>query len=36
MPNILLVYPKFPLSYWGFQFAMEFVGRKALCHRWGW
>jgi len=29
MPNILLVYPKFPLSYWGFQFAMEFVGRKA-------
>ncbi len=29
MPNILLVYPKFPLSYWGFQFAMDFVGRKA-------
>jgi radical SAM superfamily enzyme YgiQ (UPF0313 family) len=29
VPNILLVYPKFPLSYWGFQFAMEFVGRKA-------
>jgi radical SAM superfamily enzyme YgiQ (UPF0313 family) len=29
MPNILLIYPKFPLSYWGFQFAMEFVGRKA-------
>ncbi len=29
MPNILLVYPKFPLSYWGFQYAMEFVGRKA-------
>ncbi|MGE0820559.1 MAG: B12-binding domain-containing radical SAM protein [Candidatus Binatia bacterium] len=29
MPNILLVYPTFPLSYWGFQFAMDFVGRKA-------
>lgn len=29
MPNILLVYPKFPLSYWGFQYAMDFVGRKA-------
>jgi radical SAM superfamily enzyme YgiQ (UPF0313 family) len=29
MPNILLVYPKFPLSYWGFQFAMDFMGRKA-------
>jgi len=29
MPNILLVYPKFPLSYWGFQFALDFVGRKA-------
>jgi hypothetical protein len=29
MPNILLVYPKFPLSYWGFQFAMDFIGRKA-------
>jgi len=29
MPNVLLVYPKFPLSYWGFQFAMDFVGRKA-------
>jgi radical SAM superfamily enzyme YgiQ (UPF0313 family) len=30
MPNILLVYPKFPLSYWGFQFAMDFIGRKAF------
>lgn len=29
MPNILPVYPQFPLSYWGFQFTMEFVGRKA-------
>src|SRR5262249_42290398 len=26
----LLVYPQFPVSYWGFQFAMEFVGRKAF------
>ena len=30
MPNVLLVYPKFPVSYWGFQFAMDFVGRKAF------
>lgn len=29
MPNVLLVSPQFPLSYWGFQFAMDFVGRKA-------
>lgn len=29
MPNVLLVYPKFPVSYWGFQHAMEFVGKKA-------
>ena len=29
MPNVLLVYPKFPMSYWGFQHAMDFVGRKA-------
>lgn len=29
MPNVLLVYPKFPLSYWGFQYAMDFIGRKA-------
>jgi radical SAM superfamily enzyme YgiQ (UPF0313 family) len=29
MPNVLLVYPKFPLSYWGFQYAMEFLDRKA-------
>jgi radical SAM superfamily enzyme YgiQ (UPF0313 family) len=29
MPNILFVYPQFPLSYWGFQFAMDFVGRTA-------
>src|SRR5581483_4717918 len=30
MPNVLLVYPKFPVSYWGFQFAMDFIGRKAF------
>ena len=29
MPNILLVYPKFPLSYWGFQYAMDFIDKKA-------
>lgn len=29
MPNALLVYPKFPPSYWGAQFALEFVGKKS-------
>ncbi len=28
--NILLVYPQFPLTYWGFQYAMPFVGFKAV------
>lgn len=25
MPNVTLVYPKFPLSYWGFQYALDFI-----------
>ena len=29
MPNILLVYPEFPASYWGYNFALDFVGKKA-------
>ena len=29
MPNALLVYPEFPPSYWGYQFALEFIGKKA-------
>ena len=29
MPNALLVYPKFPPSYWGMQYALEFVGKKS-------
>lgn len=29
MPNALFVYPKFPPSYWGFQYALEFVGKKS-------
>ncbi|MFC1656579.1 B12-binding domain-containing radical SAM protein [Patescibacteria group bacterium] len=29
MPNALLVYPKVPLSYWGMQYAMEFLGKKS-------
>ena len=29
MPNVLLVYPKFPSSYWGYNFALDFVGKKA-------
>jgi radical SAM superfamily enzyme YgiQ (UPF0313 family) len=27
--NALLVYPEFPVSYWGFQYALEFVGKKS-------
>lgn len=27
--NILLLYPKYPITYWGFQYALRFVHRKA-------
>ena len=29
MPNALLVYPAYPPSYWGEQFALEIIGMKA-------
>ena len=29
MYNALLVYPEFPPSYWGYTYALEFVGKKA-------
>lgn len=29
MPNALFVYPEFPPSYWGFKYALEFVGKKS-------
>lgn len=29
MPNTLLVYPKFPPSYWGYNFALDFIGKKS-------
>src|SRR3989338_8258633 len=29
MPHVLLVYPEFPLSYWGYNFALPFVGKKS-------
>ncbi|MFY9826735.1 MAG: B12-binding domain-containing radical SAM protein, partial [Thermoanaerobaculia bacterium] len=28
-PKVLLVYPTFPLSYWGFQYAIELAGKRA-------
>ena len=31
MPNALLVYPEYPPSYWGWQFALEIFGKKAAC-----
>ena len=27
--NILLIYPKFPDTFWSFQYALEFIGKKA-------
>ena len=29
MPNALLIYPKFPPSYWGFKYALDFLGKKS-------
>jgi radical SAM superfamily enzyme YgiQ (UPF0313 family) len=29
MPNALLVYPEFPPSYWGYTYALDFVGKKS-------
>ena len=29
MPNALFVYPKFPPSYWGFKYALDFLGKKS-------
>ena len=27
--NVLLVYARFPTTYWGFQYAMELAGKRA-------
>ena len=29
MPNALFVYPQFPPSYWGFKYALDFIGKKS-------
>jgi radical SAM superfamily enzyme YgiQ (UPF0313 family) len=29
MRNALLVYPEFPPSYWGYRYALDFVGKKS-------
>ncbi len=29
MRKVLLVYPEFPISFWGLQYAIEFIGKKA-------
>ncbi len=29
MPNALFVYPEFPPSYWGFKYALDFIGKKS-------
>ena len=29
MRKVLLVYPEFPISFWGFQHAIEFIGKKS-------
>jgi len=28
--TILLLYPKFPKTFWGFQYALPFIGKKAV------
>jgi len=27
--NALLVYPRFPVTYWGFQYSLRLVGKRA-------
>lgn len=27
--NVLLVYPRFPITYWGFQYTLRFIGKRA-------
>ncbi len=29
MPNALFIYPKFPPSYWGFKYALDFLGKMS-------
>ncbi len=29
MPNALFIYPEFPPSYWGFKYALDFLGKKS-------
>ena len=29
MRNALLVYPAFPPSYWGYTYALDFIGKKS-------
>ena len=29
MRKVLLVYPEFPISFWGLQYAIEFIGKKS-------
>ena len=29
MPHALLVYPEFPPSYWGYNYALDFIGKKS-------
>jgi len=28
--NALLVYPRFPITYWGFQYGLRLVGKRAV------
>ena len=32
--NVLLLYPKFPDTFWSFKHALKFIRKKALCRRW--
>jgi len=28
--KILPVYPKFPITFWGFQYSLKYIGKKAI------
>ena len=33
MADIVLINPRFEVSYWGMEYALPFIGKRAIC-RW--
>lgn len=29
--NVILLYPKFPETFWSFPYALSFIGKRAAC-----